>query len=417
MKVLILSSNNGGGHNAVASALQECFASHGDECVIRDCLSFVSENLSERISRSHNFMYRHLPELFDSGYRRSEENLNLFKERHGVRNMIDLGRFELGKYIQTEGFDMVLCSHVFAAMMLTAAVKQYHLAVRTGIVETDYANTPGFADNEMELHFIPDESLAPALLAAGIEEDRIIVSGIPVRREILARTDKEEAKRRMDLPPEQMHMLLMGGSMGCGPIPELLQELSEAMEESVQISVVCGSNERLQKSLAEEYGHMSNIHILGYVADVSSLYDSADLLITKPGGITTTEAAVKGLPMVLINAVAGCEAHNREFFLKKGGAVTGETVDELCECCVSLTEGREALDQMSEALHGFASQNAAETVYAAMKDAGRGKALAHTGRGSEALYPPMCRAACGTRSWKCRRPSMRRAGSLLTAGA
>ena len=153
MKILILSSNNGGGHNAVANAMQECFAAHGDDCVIRDCLSFLSENLSENISRSHNFIYRYTPELFDNGYRRSEDSPNLFKEHHSIRNMIDLGRFSLGKYIRSEGFEIVLCTHVFAAMMLTAAKKQYALTVRTGIIETDYGNTPGFADNDIQTQF------------------------------------------------------------------------------------------------------------------------------------------------------------------------------------------------------------------------------------------------------------------------
>ena len=129
MKVLILSSNNGGGHNAVAGALQECFESHGDTCVIRDCLSFLSENLSERIARSHDFMYRYTPALFGSGYHRSEENPELFKEHHSARTMIDLGRFALGKYIRSEGFELVLCTHVFAAMMLTAAKKQYGIVI------------------------------------------------------------------------------------------------------------------------------------------------------------------------------------------------------------------------------------------------------------------------------------------------
>ena len=366
MKVLILSSNNGGGHNAVAEALKECFEAHGDECVLRDCLSFLSENLSERIARSHNFMYRHAPALFDSSYQRSEENPELFKEHHSARNMIDLGRFALGKYIRAESFELVLCTHVFAAMMLTAAKKQYQLPIRTAIVETDYGNTPGCTDNDMDIHFIPDMALMPGLIAGGVEEDRIIASGIPIRREIYACEEKKKAKERLGLDPQAPHVLVMGGSMGCGPIPELVERLYMSLDESVQISVVCGSNKRMQKSLSEDYGHLQNIHILGYVEDVSLLYDSADLVMTKPGGISTTEAAVKGLPMVLFNAVAGCETHNLEFFLEKGCALSGETVDELCACCKVLLEDGETRLQMSEALREVAKQNAAETVYSVM---------------------------------------------------
>lgn len=378
MKVLILSSNNGGGHNAAAMALQECFAAHGDECVIRDCLSFLSENLSENIARSHNFMYRHTPELFDSGYRRSEDNPDLFKEHHRLRSMIDLGRFSLGRYLKAEGFDIVLCTHVFAAMMLTAAKKQYTLPLRTGIVETDYGNTPGFADNDMDLHFLPDAALVPGLLAAGVEESRIVVSGIPVREAILHRTEKAEAKRSLNLEADKPHLLVMGGSMGCGPIPELVERLRSTLEGSAQITVICGSNERLRKSLQAEYGQLREVHILGYVSDMSLLYDSADLLLTKPGGVTTTEAAVKGVPMVLINAVAGCEGHNLDFFLEAGGALTGETAEELCDCCVSLIEDADTLAQMSAALLRLAPGDAAERIYTAMTGPERDLSAAET---------------------------------------
>ena len=168
MKVLILSSNNGGGHNAVAKAIAQCFKAHGDECTVRDCLSYVSDHASELVSRSHDFMYRLTPELFGSGYRRTEGNPEAFKEHRRIRQMIELGQFGLGKEIREEGFELVICTHVFAAIMLTAAKKRYQLPVQTALVETDYTNTPGSAENQVDVHFLPDASLIPDLMAAGV---------------------------------------------------------------------------------------------------------------------------------------------------------------------------------------------------------------------------------------------------------
>lgn len=363
MKVLILSSNNGGGHNAVAQALKECFEAHGAECDVRDCLSFLSENLSEVVSRSHDFMYRHTPKLFDRGYRRGEEYTDMFKEKHRVRQMIDLGRQSLGPCIRDEGFDAVICTHVFAAMMLTAAKTEYALSVRTAIVETDYANTPGCADNEMGLHFVPDKSLIPGRVATGVEESRIIASGIPVRSEICTRMEKNEAKRHFGIDPAHRHLVVMGGSMGCGPIEDLVDMLYILLDEDVEISVVCGSNEALFEQMSKKLSHLENVHIHGYAREISRLMDSADLLLTKPGGITVTEAAVKELPMVLINAVAGCEAHNLKFFLTKGGAVTGESEEELCYRCKALLDDPAALRSMADALSAVRGRNAAEEIY------------------------------------------------------
>ena len=291
MKVLILSSNNGGGHNSVAKALRECYEAHGDACEVRDCLSFISDGVSEVVAKSHNFVYRHAPELFDSSYRRSEQNMELFKENHGARRMIDVGKFNLGQFVQKEGYELVICTHVFAAMMLTAAKNHYDLAIRTAIVETDYANTPGSADNEMDIHFLPDESLVLELIASGVEERKIVISGIPIRKEIAERTEKAEAKLQTGLDPEHKHVLIMGGSMGCGPIPDILAGLYSAVDADTDISVVCGTNERMLAGLKADYGQLSNIHLYGYVPQISLLMDSADLLMTKPGGISTSEAA------------------------------------------------------------------------------------------------------------------------------
>ena len=363
MKVLILSSNNGGGHNAVAQALKECFEAHGAECDVRDCLSFLSENLSEAVSRSHDFIYRHAPKLFDRGYRRGEEHAEIFKEKHRVRQMIELGKQSLGPFIRDEGFDIVICTHVFAAMMLTAAKAEYTLSVRTAIVETDYANTPGCADNEMELHFVPDESLIPGRVAAGVEESRIVATGIPVRSEICKRAERSEAKRHFSLDPSHRHLLVMGGSMGCGPIEDLVDMLYILLNEDVEISVVCGTNEALFEQMSKKLIHLENVHVFGYTREISRLMDSADLLLTKPGGVTVTEAAVKELPMVLINAVAGCEAHNLQFFLSKGGAVTGESEEDLCERCKALMDDQAALRGMADALTSVHGKNAAEEIY------------------------------------------------------
>ena len=421
MKVLILSSNNGGGHNSVAKAIQECYEAHGDACEIRDCLSFISDGVSEVVAKSHNFVYRHAPELFDSSYRRSEQNMELFKENHGARRMIDLGKFNLGQFVRKEGYELVICTHVFAAMMLTAAKNHYDLAIRTAIVETDYANTPGSADNEMDIHFLPDESLVLELIASGVEERKIVISGIPIRKEIAERTEKAEAKLQTGLDPEHKHVLIMGGSMGCGPIPDILAGLYSAVDADTDISVVCGTNERMLAGLKADYGQLSNIHLYGYVPQISLLMDSADLLMTKPGGISTSEAAAKALPMVLINAVAGCEGHNLDFFLQKGGAVTAETAEGLCQCCLDLLSSEELRIRMLESLSRLAKVNAAETIYQtlsvlpALTDEASEDLVADAALSMPVTMKPMIpkvQIACGTAFWKCPGRFMKPVGFL-----
>ena len=110
-----------------------------------------------------------------------------------------------------------------------------------------------------------------------------------------------------------------------------------------------------------------------YVKNISLLMDSADLYVTKPGGISVTEAADKNLPMVIINAVAGCETYNRDFFIHTGGAVTGESVEELAAVCISLLEDDQRRNKMADAFSRREKVNAAEKIYCDMKEALQGE--------------------------------------------
>ena len=100
--------------------------------------------------------------------------------------------------------------------------------------------------------------------------------------------------------------------------------------------MLCGTNKRLFRQMTRRYSKQANIHIYDYVEEISLLMDSVDLYLTKPGGLSTTEAAVKCLPMVMIDAVAGCEAHNRRYFLNTGLGVTADSPQALAERCAEL---------------------------------------------------------------------------------
>ena len=363
MQVLILSSNNGGGHNAVAHALRELFEAHGDVCRMEDCLSFISEDVSDVVSRSHNFVYRHVPRLFASGYRHTMRHPETFNEHHNGRRVLKLGRRNLGRFLQQGKYDVVVCTHVFAAMMLTDACRKYGLRMRTAIVETDYINSPGAHSSDVDWHFIPDIGFKKDLEALGVPGARIVASGIPVRSAFYARQDRADARRALGLPEEGHLLLMMGGSMGAGPVPELAAALAERLAPGDRVCVVCGTNKSLRGSMRAAHGDDERFNILGYTDDIPRMMDAADLLMTKPGGISVTEAAVKRLPMVLVEAVAGCEAYNLNFFIQNGGAATADTPAALADLAVNLLRDGSRRSQMAEALDQIARRNDREIIW------------------------------------------------------
>lgn len=348
MKALILSCNTGEGHNSCAKAIQECFESHGTVCDICDTLGFISKRVSRFISGGHVFVYRHVPGLFRRSYRFSEKHEELFREGSFTYRLMASGAGRLHDFISKNGYDTVICPHVFAALMVTEMKKRYPSPIHTCYVNTDYTCTPGTIESRLDLYFMPDKSVMQGFERV-FDMGRVVESGIPVRQRFYSGQDKAGAKKALGIPEDAKHLLVMCGSMGCGPMKRLCARLADQLGDKQYLTVVCGTNHPLEKWLHLRYGGRGNIRILGFTGEISLLMDSADLYLTKPGGISTSEAAVKALPMVLVDAVSGCEGHNRDYFVRSGLAVTAEEPKQLARLCVELLGDEKQLAAMRAA--------------------------------------------------------------------
>lgn len=362
MRVLILSCNTGGGHNSCAGAIQAAFLERGHHCDIADSLGFVSDKFSRFMSWGHTTMYRHIPGLFQLGYGFAEKHPSLLKDDAAVYKLLTGGTELLYAYIQEGKYDTVICTHVFSGLLLRQMLREYPMPLKTAFVGTDYTCSPGAAKSELDDYFIPAESLTEEFTAQGVPAEKIISSGIPVRKEFYEQRDKAEAKRRLGIDSEHTHLLMMCGSMGCGPMEKLANLLCAGMDDTMELSIVCGTNEKLHRALTEEFDILPNIHIHGFVKEIDILMDSADLYLTKPGGLSTTEAAAKNLPMVFIDAVAGCEEYNLRYFTSIGGAVTADSPEDLSQLCLKLMRSADGLAEMEATLEALPKQNAAQVI-------------------------------------------------------
>ena len=346
MKVLILSCNTGEGHNSCAGAVAEAFRKQGIVCDTVDSLCFISPVVSELMAHGHRFVYRNLPALFDWGYRFTEKHDFFYRKGAPLYNFLSLGASKLASYINENGYDTVICAHVFSGVMMTEAKPLCSRNILTSFLTTDYTCSPITEKSKLDMYFIPDERVAAQFVDRGVDGKRLIPTGIPVREDFYRITDRISAKTAEGISPDHAHLVIMCGSMGCGPMSEIVRNMADKFTGSIEMTVVCGNNKRLYKKLTARYAHKSHIHIRGYVKNISRLMDSADVYLTKPGGISVTEASVKKVPMVLVNAVGGCEQYNYDFFIKNGSAITGKTVEELTDCCLSLLMNPEVGETM-----------------------------------------------------------------------
>ena len=153
----------------------------------------------------------------------------------------------------------------------------------------------------------------------------------------------------MNLTPYGELVLIASGSIGCGPLEEVCSQLLCRLPHTSTVAVICGHNEKLYESLLE-LGNRSNLRVLGFTKDVPAYMDAADLMLTKPGGLSSTEAAAKGLPMIFIDAVGGCEGRNLEFYTRYELAETADSVNRLAKLVCTNLADPEKLRSMSQAL-------------------------------------------------------------------
>lgn len=361
MSVLILSCDTGEGHNSCAKAIKEIYDAKGVPCEIINPLQLISERFSRIVHRTHTFIYQKHAKIFEMGYEYAEKTKK-FRVREGtlLYRFFERGADRLYVYMTEHQITDVICVHPLLMMMVSVLKKKYPVTGSVAFVATDYTCSPGVKQGKPDVCFIPDQSLIHDFCCEAIPQSDIVSSGIPVRQTFYTHHEKNAAKSRFGIPQDAPHLVVMCGSMGCDTMRKVIGYLPK---DEFYITVVCGTNKKMQSQLEETYAAYEKIQIYGYVNDMSLLMDSADVFVTKPGGLSSTEIAVKRLPAVYMNTVGGCESYNLQFFAKKGCALAAMTPKQAAELCCELMRDPKRRETMHCALRELQLSNAAEIVY------------------------------------------------------
>ena len=337
MRILILSFNAGEGHNSAARALKEEFELRGDYCEIVDTVSLWSRHVSDLVGKMHASVYRHAPSLFNFFYGHYDKE-DTGKERATMLSKVTaLGLKSLKEVMESGVFDAAIATHSMSAVALSRVREKYGINIPLFYISTDYTCHPGVNESDVDVYFIAHESTAGEFIDKGVPADRLVVSGIPVKKQFYAHMPKSEAKRLCGIPEDKRNVMIMGGSMGCGPVREVAEMLAEELPEDAMVTVICARNESLRMTL-EKQSCEGRLAAIGFTDKISSYMDASDVLVTKPGGLSSTEALAKGIPMVLVDAVDGCEKHNRNFLVSCGYAKSGKEAREIADMALALLE-------------------------------------------------------------------------------
>ena len=342
-KVLIMSASTGGGHNRAARAIKEELESRtidnmSIECEIVDSLKLVNNTMDKVISGGYEKSALYTPKAYGSVYRFSETSLASKNEFKG-NPLTSLMARKFKHLLNDSSPDLIIGTHPFPMIALSTLKKNnnihslsrsesFYKSTKVDIppmisVLTDYTTHSTWIQNEIDYYIVGHEYVKELLVYEGVDSEKVKAFGIPVEKSFLSHRDRETVLTELGLSPEKLTVLLMGGSFGAGNIKETLEELL-TVDRDFQILVVTGRNEHLKDRLSKMLDstiHNKNICLLGYTNKMNDILASIDVLISKPGGLTTTEALLNDVPMIVPYFIPGQEEENLDFLTNCGAAL------------------------------------------------------------------------------------------------
>ena len=361
LRPLILSCNTGAGHNSAGKAIREQFQKRGVDCPMMDALAFASESLSRFICNVYVQTTIRAPGVFGAFYRASEATSS--PRVRSISYLANTGySHRLHRYLEENRIDTVIMPHIFPAESMTHIRKRYHIRVQTYMISTDYDCCPFVEETSTDAFFIPHDSLAGEFIRRGVPEERVLVSGIPTAEKFASKTPKATARAELGFPEKTPIILVMSGSMGFGHVEDMVRLLRNRMPDEARIVVLGGNNERLKASLRHAFESDRRIEVHDFTTRADLYMDACDVMLTKPGGLTSTEAAVKNVPLVHTDPIPGCETDNLSFFTHFGMSVSGKDLPETANAAIRLLTRPDLQRAMAEAQRRNTNARAASDI-------------------------------------------------------
>ncbi len=268
----------------------------------------------------------------------------------------------LRQFLVEERPDMIVNTHNFPARVVARLRQENCVTVPQCTVTHDFEVHKSWMQIPCEHYFVASEEGANALGVLGVPQSAITVSGIPIDQEFAQPKNMLTARKTLGLLANRPLILLMAGGLALGPVAEIFQNIL-AVKHRLQIVVITGSNEKLQREL--ETIPIPDRHaatILGYTQQVAEYLAAADLIVTKPGGLTSSEALARGTPIVIVNPIPGHESRNSDFLLERGVAVKVNNLKLLQFKLTELLDDPHRLITMRSAAMKLAKPDAARVV-------------------------------------------------------
>ena len=323
-KVIIFYASYGGGHLSAAKSIKQYMDNHYADVDVEliDCMKYISIALDKVTTTAYKEMAKKAPWTWGRVYARSQKG----PLSHISSSSNKVMAIKLLKLLQEKNPDFIISTHPFSSQMVSYLKRKERFNCPLATIMTDYAPHEQWLIGEEQTNyfFVAHNGMKKALVQHGISEEKIFATGIPLSGKFLDHYNREEIFQSFQLDPEKKVILFFGGGefgLGKSRTLAILSALIDASE--AQIVAIAGKNEKMKanfEEIAMTCNRPSDVRVLAFTDKVPELMSISYLVVTKPGGLTTTESLASGLPLILINPIPGQEEENAEFLEKEGVA-------------------------------------------------------------------------------------------------
>ena len=335
----------------------------GDEVRRVDVLDYTPRWYRRIYVKGYVKLIEHAPELYALMFKKTDNPSRIKELTKFRRRSAGVMAAKFVKELVAFQPEVLISPHYLPLEILggVRSRKRYRgkVAPYTACVVTDFEAHALWMEPCVDLYCVAAEATKARLVARGAESENVVVTGIPIAAKFSFPVNAQAIRNGFSFRAGVPTLLVLSGGFGMGPLREILRELNKIQRE-LQVIIVCGRNEKLRKQIAAEPTR-HRTQVLGFATNMHELMAVSDLILTKPGGLTTSESLAMGKPLVVLNPIPGQEAANSDFLLEQGAAVKVNCLEDLPFKIAHLFDSGK-LANLSQAARTIGKPRAAEVI-------------------------------------------------------
>ena len=366
-KILIFYASYGGGHLSAANSIKQYIDENFDgfDTELVDCMLYVNKSINKITTAAYKEMAKKFPWAWGEVYRHSQRGTIA----HISSTANNLMARKLLKLLKETTPDLIISTHPFGSQMVSYLKRKALVDCKLATIMTDFAPHEQWlvGKEQVDYFFVSHEKMRQSLIDVGISENKVFATGIPLSNRFLIHYNKLEIMNSFELNPDKKVILFFGGGeFGLGR-EQTIKILKSFILHSVnhQIVAIAGKNDKMKLSFDKLVSKMQAediVKVLPYTDKVPELMSISYLVVTKPGGLTTTESLASGLPIVAINPIPGQEEENAKFLEKSGVAIWLKKQDDFDAVIADLLSDEQKLHQMRVNTKLLAKKNSTRDI-------------------------------------------------------